>query len=174
MVKKRPTRGVPLRRGDHPDIHSKNFCWRVTEIDWDGAWGWSRATGEELIKTIIPRLHDLETMTWGQVEGPTGCHFVEVTDIVPNAQRRLVEIGKDEQARLCSVRITGKIRVWGIRDTRTIPFVLLPKSIRSREEGVGSGPIREVARRARPFPHFASLSAGHERAHSTRTRKQGR
>jgi hypothetical protein len=88
----------------------------MTEIDWDGAWGWSRATGEELIRTIIPRLHELETMTWGEVEGPTGCHFVEVTGLVPDAQRRLVEIGKDEQARLFSVRITGKIRVWGIRD----------------------------------------------------------
>jgi hypothetical protein len=58
----------------------------------------------------------LESMTWGEVEGKTGSRFVEVTAIEGDAQRRLVEIGKDEQARLFSLRITGRIRLWGIRD----------------------------------------------------------
>jgi hypothetical protein len=58
----------------------------------------------------------MESMTWGQVEGATGSHFVEVDAIVPDAQRRLEEIGKDEQGRLFSLRITGEMRLWGIRD----------------------------------------------------------
>ena len=53
---------------------------------------------------------------WGEVEGATGSHFVEVTAIKSDARQRLVDIGKDEQARLFSVRITGEMRVWGIRD----------------------------------------------------------
>jgi hypothetical protein len=55
-------------------------------------------------------------MTWAQIEGPTGSHFVEFEDLCPEAQKRLTEIGKDEQARLFSVRIAGELRVWGVRD----------------------------------------------------------
>jgi hypothetical protein len=94
-----PFAKVP-RRGDHPDIQGKNFSWRVSNIDWKGPWGWSQATCEQLLGYIVPRLHHLESMTWGQVEGPTGSHFVEVADIAPDACRRLVELGRDELARL--------------------------------------------------------------------------
>jgi RPA family protein len=69
-----------------------------------------------LLGTIVPKLHDYESMTWAEVDGPTGCHFVELGDLVPDAQARLRELEKDEQDRLFSVRITGKLRIWGIRD----------------------------------------------------------
>jgi hypothetical protein len=94
-----------------------NFCWRVSEIDWDGPWGWTNASCEQLLRQIAPRLHSLESMTWGEVEGKTGSHFVEVIDLIPEARRRLVEeLNKDEQGRLFSVRMTGEARLWGIRD----------------------------------------------------------
>jgi hypothetical protein len=120
--KKQPGRAVAVQplskvpRADLPNVQSMKFCWRVSDIDWDGPWGWSQATGEQLLIDVIPRLHGLESMTWGQVDGPTGSHFVEVTAIVDEAQRRLTEIGKDEQGRLFSLRITGRMRLWGIRD----------------------------------------------------------
>src|SRR5712664_3459586 len=123
MTKKKPRTGARVppfakipRRADQPNVQGIPFCWRVSDIDWEGPWGWSRATCEELLKHIVPRLHHLESMTWGQVEGPTGSHFVEVMDIVSDARQRLVDIGRDEQARLFSVRITGEMRIWGIRD----------------------------------------------------------
>ena len=124
MPKKKPRAGARIqpfakvpRRADQPNVQGMNFCWRVSEIDWEGPWGWSKATCQELLKDIVPRLHHLESMTWGQVEGPTGSHFVEIADIAPDAQRRLVEdLGKDEQGRLFSVRITGEARLWGVRD----------------------------------------------------------
>jgi hypothetical protein len=74
------------------------------------------ATCEQLLRYIVPRLHHLESMTWGQVEGATGSHFVEVTNIDGEAQRRLTAIGKDEQAQLFSLRITGEMRLWGVQD----------------------------------------------------------
>jgi hypothetical protein len=123
MAKKKPLLGAPVhplakvpRLAERPDVQGAKFCWRVTDIDWDGPWGWSQASCRQLLDDVLPRLHDLESMTWGQVDGPTGSHYVEATAIVPEARRRLTEIGKDEQARLFSLRITGRIRLWGIRD----------------------------------------------------------
>jgi hypothetical protein len=120
--KKKPFVGAPVtqpaktpRVGEQPPVEGMKFCWRVSEIDWQGPWGWSKVTCEQLLGEIIPRLHEFEGMTWGQVVG-TGSHFVDVTAMVDEAQRRLTEIGKDEQAQLFSVRIAGKKRVWGIRD----------------------------------------------------------
>lgn len=92
------------------------FCWRVEDIDWEGPWGWSQATCKELLREIVPRLHNLESMTWSEVEGATGSHFVEVAAIADEAQRRLTAIGKDEQARLFSLRVSGRTRLWGIRE----------------------------------------------------------
>jgi hypothetical protein len=122
MVKKRPGVGVPVHRTGkvprfaEPNVAGTPFCWRVSDIDWDGPLGWSQATCEELLKEVVPRLHDLESMKWGEVEGKTGSHFVEVTNIAPGAQERLVKIRRDEQAQLFSLRVTGRMRLWGIRD----------------------------------------------------------
>jgi hypothetical protein len=103
-MSKKPNPGASVHRRakvprlvEQPNIQGKPFCWRVSDLDWDGPWGWSQATCEQVLKHIVPRLHNMESMTWGQVEGATGSHFVEVEAIVPDAQRRLEEIGKDEQ-----------------------------------------------------------------------------
>ncbi|GFO82208.1 MAG: hypothetical protein A49_18350 [Methyloceanibacter sp.] len=55
-------------------------------------------------------------MTWAEVDGPSGSHFVNFEKLCPAAQKRLGELEKDEQGALFSVRIQGKMRVWGIRD----------------------------------------------------------
>jgi hypothetical protein len=76
MVKKRPSLGAPVHRlgkiprlPDQPNIAGMPFCWRVSDLDWDGPWGWSLATCEQLLKYIVPKLHDFESMKWGEVEG---------------------------------------------------------------------------------------------------------
>jgi hypothetical protein len=122
-MKKRPNPGASIhrqakapRRADQPNVQGQSFRWRVDDIDWKGPWGWMHATCEDLLTYIVPRLHNLESMTWGQVDGATGSHFVDVIAIKEEAQSRLIELGKDEQAQLFSVRITGEKRLWGIRD----------------------------------------------------------
>jgi hypothetical protein len=68
---KKPRRvvGVPqfskLPRGAElaEAIQKKPFCWRVEEIDRGGQWGWSAATIEALLGTIVPKLHNYESMT---------------------------------------------------------------------------------------------------------------
>ena len=75
------------RAADQPNVQAMEFCWRVSEIDWQGSWGWSKTTCEQLLKFIVPKLHSFESMTWSEVEGATGSHFVEVTAIVDDARR---------------------------------------------------------------------------------------
>ena len=79
-----------------------------------GAWGWHVATTERLLKYIIPKLHNFESMTWADIPG-TGSHEIIVDQICREAQDRLVEIDKNDEDTLFSLRLTGKRRVWGIR-----------------------------------------------------------
>ena len=65
---------------------------------------------------IVPKLHEYESMTWGDMNGPSGSHSVEVQKLCKDAQDRLIALGKDEQGQLFSVRITGERRVWGVKD----------------------------------------------------------
>ena len=95
------------------------FRWRVNRyLDWDGPWGWCHIEIHNLLCELVPKLHDYETMTWSEVEGPQ-CHFVSVDGLCGKAQRRLEEL-RHEVDMLFSVRITGKARVWGIREVSTL------------------------------------------------------
>jgi hypothetical protein len=98
-------------------VQAQRFCWRLESIDWKGPWGWERVTVPDLLGLIIPRLHSYESMTWAEVEGRTKSHFVDYDTLCPEAQARLTtELEMDEQARLFSVRIGARQRVWGRRD----------------------------------------------------------
>jgi hypothetical protein len=97
-------------------IRSKTFCWRLGEIDWEGPWGWSQASVEDPIRLVVPKLHDFESMTWAEMEGPSGSHSVEFSQLCTAAQGRLADIGKGELESLFSVRISGERRVWGVKD----------------------------------------------------------
>jgi hypothetical protein len=123
-MSKRPRKGVQVaqiskipRGGQIADsIRTKPFCWRLEEIDWEGSWGWERATVLDLIRIIVPKLHNYESMTWADVEGPSGSHSIQFDQLCSEAQGRLDEIGKGEIETLFSVRITGERRVWGVKD----------------------------------------------------------
>lgn len=62
--KKKPFVGAPVpqaaktpRVAEQPNVEGMKFCWRVSDIDRQGQWGWSKATCEQLLGEIIPRLH---------------------------------------------------------------------------------------------------------------------
>jgi hypothetical protein len=97
-------------------IRTKQFCWRVQELDWDGSWGWSQASTDEILRTIVPKLHNYESMTWAEIEGPSGSHSVQLDQLCSEAQVRLNEIGRGDLESLFSVRINGEQRVWGVKD----------------------------------------------------------
>jgi hypothetical protein len=65
---------------------------------------------------VLQRLKSLESMTWEEIDGPTGCHGVETWKLGKAARDRLTEIRQDDAAQLFSLRVTGRRRVWGILD----------------------------------------------------------
>ena len=69
-------------------------------------------------------------MTWGAIENePKGRgrgsknHEIEVSRIIPEAQERLVELHKADYDVLFSLRVSGKIRIWGIREGRVFQIL---------------------------------------------------
>ena len=72
-------------------------------------------TGDD-IRKVLERLRSFESMTWREIDGPTGSHGVGLTSLCAAAQKRLVTIKQDDAEELFSLRVEGAARVWGIRD----------------------------------------------------------
>lgn len=94
---------------------SASPVWTLGILDMDGRWGWS-ATSQDHLRRVRERLSSFETMTWTRIEQGTGSHQVGTDRLVKDARDRLTELGQDDIDQLFSLRIQGKIRVWGIRD----------------------------------------------------------
>ncbi|HEV7881458.1 hypothetical protein [Bradyrhizobium sp.] len=97
-------------------IAAKNFCWRFDQIDWNGPFGWSKISASDLAQIVIPKLHDYESMTWAEMDGPSGSHTVDYDQLCKEAQDRLKELKMTHVEALFSVRIAGAVRVWGVKD----------------------------------------------------------
>lgn len=59
--------------------------------------------------------HELERELYGQHTRKTKHHAVQVDKLAPEAIERLKKLKLDDLEELYSLRLTGKIRVWGIR-----------------------------------------------------------
>lgn len=87
---------------------------KAGQMDMGGPWGWSKFDPWQL-QEFLQKIFDSQKLTW-QALRENGSHFVEVGTLCPAAQKRLTELQKDEYAELFSLRLTGKNRVWGIKD----------------------------------------------------------
>lgn len=74
-------------------------------------------------RKLLVKLVSYESMTWAQIEQAVGGkargnlnHYVEVMNCRPRAQERLREIGLDQTERIYSLRLEGKLRVYGLRE----------------------------------------------------------
>ncbi len=95
-------------------IPNAKFCWRVDDVDLDGNWGWDKPNSDILFKTIIPKLHNFESMNWAEVEGAEN-HFISCEFICKDAQNRLKDLNKSDLEEIFSLRISGKQRIFGVR-----------------------------------------------------------
>ncbi len=87
-------------------------------VDHEGPWGLRLADHDCTWGQIIPKLHELESQTWGELYGQKNgsTHPMPVTKIEKEAQQRLQEIGQDQWDTLFQINVRGGIRLWGIRD----------------------------------------------------------
>jgi hypothetical protein len=89
---------------------------KVEQMDLDGPWGWKRFESH-YIQDLMQRFFESQKITW-QDTIKNGSHFVNISKLIPEAQKRLTQIKKDDLDELFSFRVSGKKRVWGIREGR--------------------------------------------------------
>lgn len=83
-------------------------------MDSDGKWGWNKFESS-FVQEVMQRIFEAQKLTW-QDHRDSGSHPVKVVDLIHEAQKRLVQIEKDDVDELYSFRISGKKRIWGIRE----------------------------------------------------------
>ena len=93
--------------------------WQVGSMDWDGPFGCGALTDSGAIRDLWAHLRDFESMSWVEIE-QAGSHNVEVEKLSAEARERLVELRLDDIDELFSLRITGRRRVWGFRETNVL------------------------------------------------------
>lgn len=96
-------------------IESNLIAWHLRIVDQEGRWGWNRVDQTTFWKEIFLKISDFETMTYSEILGKDN-HEIPISNIIREAQIRLKEIEQDDVDHLVSLHITGKKRIWGIRD----------------------------------------------------------
>lgn len=72
---------------------------------------------------IYSKIRHFETTSWHVIEKElfgnrkrkTKHHSISVSKIIPEAQKRLEKLKRDDIDELFSIRLNGKLRIWGIR-----------------------------------------------------------
>jgi hypothetical protein len=131
MAKNKPKTGaLPLsggpRIGANPsDTNKLKPVWSIVIFDRDGPWGKCKFTdNEHLWMELFPKLRDYERMTWGEIyKDKDKNHSVLFGSLVKEARDRLTELKLDDINELFRFRLSGKGRVWGIREGRVFKLL---------------------------------------------------
>lgn len=123
-----PPNAKVIRQGGEPSGYdNETIVWRFGAADLGGEWGWQTAAGPRWWRSIFPTLCHLETMTWAELFRASGGrhagnnhHPVQVKNLTKQAKERLEEIGQEDVSELISLRLSGRERVYGIRDRRAL------------------------------------------------------
>ena len=98
---------------EEPHQENPYPAWQFRAMDMEGDWGWE---GQEInFLEIRIKLANFESMKWLEIEGPKS-HFVKFSSLSKKAQKRLKKLKYDDIDELFSLRLSGKERLWGIRE----------------------------------------------------------
>lgn len=115
-----PTKKEPRRFEKPEDFESQTIVWHINTICREGNWGWEKVGREVFWKDIVKKLSSFESMTWAKIKAGKCGKTILVSKICSDARRHLSEIGRDDEEKLFELRLSGKKRVWGIRDRRVL------------------------------------------------------
>ncbi|MFZ2170940.1 MAG: hypothetical protein WAW61_15045, partial [Methylococcaceae bacterium] len=87
--------------------------WRFSTVDKNGPFAWPIGKDKEL--EIVGKLHGFDSMEWTKIIG-TDHHFIPVSNLSKEAQKRLDEIKQDDIDQVFSFHLQGKPRIICIRD----------------------------------------------------------
>lgn len=113
-----PTPSKSPKVQHHDDFMKSQPAWRISLIDMTGPFGWG-AVNEATLCEIRQKLSDFENKTWNEilVSEKKRNHPVEISNLCKGARDRLQDLKQDDIDELLSLRLTGKQRIWGIRDS---------------------------------------------------------
>lgn len=96
------------RGGEKPrSTESETITWHIGILDQKGTWGWRK-------------MRHFESMTWASIEASKRNSSIPVSNLSPAARIRLHQIKQDDIDVLFHLGLSGKERVWGIRDGRVL------------------------------------------------------
>ena len=106
---------VKLSEGVPQSYDSYCPSWQFNLLDLSGPFGWKNINADEIWDIFSVKIKDKEHINWNELKS-AGSHNVEYSNLTKIAQKRLAEIGQNDIDELFSLRLTGKTRIWGIRD----------------------------------------------------------
>lgn len=104
---KTPKAGVFPSDKSYPDF-------RAEQMDQEGQWGWNQFDPSQL-QEVFQKIFESQKLTWQDLRN-NGSHPVDRTDLCPEAQKRLILLQKEDLDQLFSLRLTGRKRIWGIKE----------------------------------------------------------
>lgn len=110
----------PKKEGNPDDFLIKHPSWNFSrcDIDTNCKWSFNHARlNEEFWTQIFPKLRQFESMTWNEIQTQNSKHNHKNSIEIMNkcAVERLAELELEIDS-LFSLRLTGKIRIYGYRE----------------------------------------------------------
>ena len=94
----------------------ERICWQFGSMDREGPFACPDETAEDWHE-ILEKLKGFDTQTWSEIKQCEQHHAVQVERMSDEARDRLSRITREDEAEgLFSLRLTGRKRLWGIRD----------------------------------------------------------
>ncbi len=121
--KKQPKIGVGASvsnktpKADTPiDFYKLRPAWRISLLEMCDPYGWHKLEKDKL-EEIRLKLSDFETQTWNEILliSKKHNHSISVEDLSKEARKRLAERKLDDLEEVISLRLSGKERVFGVR-----------------------------------------------------------
>lgn len=115
-----PERKYP-RGVEKPREIVESISWHIRTIDKEGPWRWKQIDGITL-EDVLSKMSNFETMKWVEILKQNN-HVISISKICPDARKRLETLRQDDVDELISLRLSGKNRVWGIRDRNILKIL---------------------------------------------------
>ncbi|WP_411572212.1 hypothetical protein ACK8HJ_21245 [Vreelandella titanicae] len=113
-----PKAGKP-KIAEVPENHDKQkVSWQFSRADLHhDRWGWHLLEHEAFVQMFLSgSLCGIESQTWAELKSGKQHHSIEVGRLCRDAQRRLEALQLDDQDEVFSLRLSGRHRVFGIRE----------------------------------------------------------
>ncbi len=120
-----------IRTGGDPDeTDTAHPAWQFHRWDLDHKlWGWRKLDLKDWIR-VLAQLQNIETMTWAEIKRAAGgrsagtnSHSLDLEDFCAEAKARWTQLRLDDWDVIFSLRLQGKLRIYGIRDGRALKVI---------------------------------------------------